>query len=306
MGMRRTVLLLASMTIALLLTSGVALVAMLATPDEAKAAFPGKNGLIAFGSDRDGDSEIYKMFPDGSNQTQVTHNNTNDAVPAWSPDGTKIAFGRLDKIFVKDTTNGQVVRLTGNAGRSSFDPTWSPDGTKIAFDSNRDGDQEIYTMNSSDGSGVRKLTDNENFEVQPTWSPDGTKIAFNRDYDIWVMDADGIHQTNLTNSPQLSEYSPDWAPDGTKIAFEKWGGDLGFQTDIFLIKSDGSGLVNLTNTPDVSEDDPAWSPDGRKVAYSVSFNDIWKINADGTSPKNITNTPGTSEISPNWQSIPTP
>jgi Tol biopolymer transport system component len=288
---------------ALLIGMSAACLAVLLSSGRAQASFSGKNGLIAFmGYDgAGGDVEIYKMFPDGTNQKQVTHNDIDDAVPAWSPDGTKIAFGRASKIFVKDTTNGQVVRLTDNAGISSFDPAWSPDDTRIAFDSNRDGDQEIYTMNSSDGSGVRKLTNNDNFDVQPTWSPDGTKIAFNRDYDIWIMDADGTHKMNLTNSLALSEYSPDWSPDGTKIAYTN-----GSASDIFVMNADGSGQVDLTNTPEITEDDPAWSPDGRKVAYSVSSRDIWKINADGSNPKNVTSTLDTSEFSPSWQPISTP
>jgi Tol biopolymer transport system component len=127
--------------------------------------------------------------------------------------------------------SGRVVRLTDNTGISSFNSAWSPDGARIVFDSYRDGDQEIYTIDSSDGSGVKKLTDNRNHDVNPTWSPDGTRIAFERDYDIWVMNADGTGQKNLTNTTgSASEYEPDWSPDGVKIAFEKWGANYPTQT----------------------------------------------------------------------------
>ncbi len=57
-----------------------------------RAAFPGLNGKIAFETGRDGNSEIYSMNPDGSGQTNLTNNSTVDVNPAWSPDGTKIAF----------------------------------------------------------------------------------------------------------------------------------------------------------------------------------------------------------------------
>jgi Tol biopolymer transport system component len=280
-------------------------VALLALPKEAQATFPGKNGRIAFMLHPEiGDVEIYAMLPDGSGLKQVTYNSVTDARPAWSPDGTKISLSRLDKIFVKDTTNGQVVRLTDNAGISSFDSAWSPDGTRLAFDSNRDGDQEIYTMNSSDGSDVRKLTDNQNHDVVPTWSPDGSTIAFMRDYDIWVMSADGTNQKNLTSSPDLSEYEPNWSPDGTKIVFEKWGGELA-NTDIFVINADGSGLRNLTNTPTLGEDYPAFSPNGRKLAFT-EHGDLWVMNADGTTRHNLTNTPSVLESVPDWQRLPVP
>lgn len=211
---RRTLYLRVIIVVAVLVACAAAL---LVVSQKAEAAFPGLNGRIAFSSNRDGDSEIYKMFPDGSNQKQVTYNNTSDTNPTWSPDGNMIAFQRgrsSTRVFVKDMRTRQVVRLTDNAGNSSGDAAWSPDGTKIAF---------------------------------------------NRDYDIWVMDADGTHRVNLTNSPTLSEYSPDWSPDGTKIAFTN-----GSASDIFVMNADGSGKVNLTNTPGVSDDSPAWSPNGRK------------------------------------------
>ena len=279
--------------------------ALVAIQQPAGAAFAGKNGTIAFVSDRDGDWEIYTKRPHGSRLEQVTHNSVIDLRPAWAPDGTKIAFERNNNIFVKDTSTGQAVRFTEDSLANG--PAWSADGTKIAFASFRDGDQEIYIMNSSDGSEVTKLTDNQNHDVHPTWSPDGTKIVFERDFDIWIMDADGTDQKNLTGSPSLSEYEPDWSPDGTRIVFEKWGGDLGFQTDIISIKADGSELVNLTKTPDVSEDFPAWSPDGRKIAYSVSFGDLWMMNAaDGSRQVNLTKTPEISEFLPDWQPVAVP
>jgi tol-pal system beta propeller repeat protein TolB len=299
--MARPIRLLCSTVVAVLVAGAV----LVGVDEQAQAAFPGKNGRIAFTRFPEiGDAEIYKMFPDGSAQKQVTYNSTNDVRPAWSPDGTKIAYERSNRIFVKDTRNGEALRLSADYGNG---PAWSPDGTRIAFASERDGDQEIYTMNSSDGSGGRKLTNNHNHDVHPSWSPDGTKIAFERDYDIWVMKADGTDQNNLTNSPNMSEYEPDWSPDGTRIVFQKWGGDLGFQTDIISMTADGSGLVNLTKTPDVSEDFPAWSPDGRKIAYSVSFGDLWMMNAaDGSRQVNLTKTPEIGEFLPDWQPAPVP
>jgi tol-pal system beta propeller repeat protein TolB len=274
---------------------------MAASTEEAKASFPGKNGRIAFTLFPEvGDAEIYKMRPDGSGPKQVTFNSTDDVRPAWSPDGTRISFTRVEKIFVKDTRSGQVVRLTDNTGISSFDSAWSPDSARLAFDSNRDGDNEIYTMNSSDGSKLTKLTDNQNHDVEPAWSPDGTKIVFSRDYDIWVMNADGTNQKNLTDSPELDEYEPDWSPDGAKIAFTN-----GSSSDIWVINADGSRRVNLTNTPSVGDDHPAWSPNGNKIAFE-SRGDISKMNADGSRQVNLTNTPESGEYLPDWQATPAP
>ena len=274
--------------------------AVAATQDPAGAAFPGKNGRIAFALFPGvGDAEIHTMRPDGSGPRPVTDNSTHDVRPAWSPDGTKLSFTRHEKIFVKDTRSGRVVRLTGNTGISSFNSAWSPSGARIVFDSSRDGDQEIYHMDSSDGSGVKKLTENGNHDVNPTWSPDGTRIAFERDYDIWVMNADGTNQKNLTSTTgSASEYEPDWSPDGTWIAFTRDG-------DIWVMDPHGTDQKNLTEIPALGEDHPAWSPNGRKLAFT-EHDDVWVMDADGTDRTNRTNTPRVAEYVGDWQPIPAP
>jgi TolB protein len=138
---------------------------------------------IAFESNR----VIYVMNADGSGQTRLTSNGTRDGYPAWSPDGTKIAF---------------------------IDPTWSPDGTKIAFYSLRSFNGDIYVMNA-DGSGQTRLTNNEAYDITPVWSPDGMKIAFGSDrdgnFEIYVMNVDGSGQTRLTNN-DARDSNPAWSP----------------------------------------------------------------------------------------------
>jgi Ca2+-binding RTX toxin-like protein len=106
-------------------------------------------------------------------------------------------------------------------------PDWSPDGRQIAFSGTEMGEasiQGIYTMNAN-GSGRTRLTadtrtGDEVGDQLPEWSPDGTKIAFvshrddypNENAEVYVMNADGLAQTNLTNSRRFSEYFPSWQP----------------------------------------------------------------------------------------------
>lgn len=101
--------------------------------------------------------------------------------PAWSPDGTKIAFhsnrdGPVE-IYVMDADGSDPIRLTNSttiyANAFATDPAWSPDGTKIAFNSDRDGPGEIYTMDA-DGSDPTRLTITNPpsaYSSEPTWSP---------------------------------------------------------------------------------------------------------------------------------------
>src|SRR5207249_1714201 len=176
---------------------------------------------------------------------------------------------------------------------------------KTAFVSNRDGNNEIYTMNP-DGTGVTRLTFDtvvSHNDLSPTWSPDGTKIAFASDrdgnYEIYTMNADGTGATRLTTSIR-SDLSPAWSPDGTKVAFQSYR-DNAYLPEIYVMNVDGSGQTRLTvNT--FSDLDPAWSPDGTKIAFSTDRDgnfEIYTMNADGTGATRLTSNAAT-DSSPTW------
>ena len=218
---------------------------------------------IAFMSDRIPDSsyavrfQIYTMNSDGSSVSQLTFANpakdstghvidtTSNFHPAWSPDGTKIAFASTrdtnPEIYLMDPNGSNITRLTHNAADDA-QPAWSPSGLKIAFASNRDGNDEIYVMDAN-GAGQVNLTNNTASDLAPAWSPDGTKIAFqsNRqtDFAIWVMNADGSNPVRLTD-PSTAAGVPSWSPDGTRIAFEQDG-------DIWVMNTDGTRKIRITS-----------------------------------------------------------
>ena len=139
---------------------------------------------------------------------------------------------------------------------------------KIAFDSNRDGGAgEIYVMFPNGGAPTRLTFAGIN--AHPVWSPDGSKIAFIRftspaTSDVWVMNADGSGQTNLTNTPSASHSRPDWSPDGSKIAFtSNYDGNF----EIYAMNAGGGNVTRLTNHA-AGDAFPDWSPDGSKIAFS--------------------------------------
>jgi len=121
--------------------------------------------------------------------------------------------------------------------------------------------------------------------------------------DIWVMDADGSNQINLTNTPSVSEYGPVWSPDGTRIAYVV--GD-GIAAGVWVMNADGSGQVKLS-TFSGSEFGPTWSADGSQIALvryvpgiaiSIQF-DVFVVAVDGSSDVNITNS-DFDELEPAW------
>jgi len=162
---------------------------------------------------------------------------------------------------------------------------------RIAFTTDRDGDNEIYSMNP-DGSDETNLTQNAASDFDAAWSPDGTMIAFAsdrdgfNDWDVFVMDADGGHPVNLTNDPAL-DWNPTWSPDGTQIAFTSYRAGGG---EIFVMDADGANVVQLTSNT-FYDRHPKWSPDGARIAFETYRDDNWEIfvmDADGTSEIRIT------------------
>jgi Tol biopolymer transport system component/serine/threonine protein kinase/Tfp pilus assembly protein PilF len=197
-------------------------------------------------------------------------------------------------------------RLTQNPGDDQFAKV-SPDGKKIAFSSNRDGKPEIYVMNANGSGDPQRLTFNTVDDKAPSWSPDGRKIAFDNvrvtgiESDLYVMDADGSNQINITNT-QGYDTRAAWSSDGRKIAFasNRGGGQSAF--DIYVMNADGSNVTRLTSDPEF-EVDPNWSPDGTRIAFTRitkqgSF-EIFVMNADGSNQINITNNPA-SDAAPVW------
>jgi TolB protein len=151
-----------------------ALVLVAAGTSPAEAAFPGKNGKIAFVSDRDGNEEIYTMNQDGTSQQNLTASTAAaDGNPSWSPNGKQVVFDSNrdgnNEIYRMGAAGTLQTRLTRNSA-VDFSPVYSPDGKKIAFVSDRDGYSEIYTMSAGGGSQVR-LTYNSAGDYRPSWQP---------------------------------------------------------------------------------------------------------------------------------------
>jgi Tol biopolymer transport system component len=173
-------------------------------------------GSIVFESAKDGNSELYSMDADGANVRRLTNDPGVDYDPAWSPNGTQIAFtstrrGGNRDIWVMNA-DGSSPRLLLDDPHVEGNPSWSRDG-RIAFHSDRDGSSsQIWTINA-DGSRLERVTKTNATDVNPVWAPDGLTLAFQSNLkgqdDIYVIDADGKNLTRLTDNPAVDKV-PDW------------------------------------------------------------------------------------------------
>src|SRR6266550_4641459 len=153
--------------------------------------------------------------------TKLTPDTTSASDPAFSPDGSRIAFvSQRDgnaEIYIMNADGTGATRVT-NDPQADGRPSFTPDGQALVFQSSRTaGKQQIWTVNV-DGTGLTQLT-RDSVNSSPAASPDGQTIAYvssrNKDSDIWLMARDGSNQRQFTRSPQQRESEPRFLRDGT-------------------------------------------------------------------------------------------
>jgi Tol biopolymer transport system component len=226
---------------------------------------------IVFRNGRAGAAEIYTVNADGTGLTQLTC----DSFPAWSPDGSTIAFRSYradpnfatciqtgtcnEDIFVMPATGGSPQQLTfaaGNTGDSQF----SPDGRFLAYESDLSGALAVNKVDVTTRA-VTKLTEDSVQAGQPDWSPDGTEIAFVNSFscsskqgkdcksDIFVINADGGSVTQLTRSLG-NNLKPTWSPQGDKLVFTH-GNNLEFnRQQIHEMHRAATAITRITRNND--------------------------------------------------------
>jgi TolB protein len=280
-----------------------ALAVSLASAPAALAAFPGKNGLIAFQKSKGGlYKDLYVMQPNGKHQRNITKTpKVSETEPSFSPDGRRIVFvwqtadykhAGLGVINANGTRMRRIV--TGSPDEAVLSPSWTADGKSIVFTrfQGTTPPTHVYVVSASGGS-QRQLTFGDDVQdLNPIASPVTGQIAY-LSYPPGSEPSELLVGLNgaVTGSAGVHEAN-DWSPDGKRFIFES-------DHDIYGSSSDGSGVVKLAGLPAVDET-PVWSPDGRKFIFTSEGNhDIFVANADGSGLKNLTRAPG-FEHEPTW------
>ncbi|MGE0301047.1 MAG: IPT/TIG domain-containing protein, partial [Pseudonocardia sp.] len=296
----------------------IAATSLVALAGTASATPPGINGGIAYTSDRDNSlGNVFSQTSPATTPFKVTTRPEQEGDPAWSPDGTRIAYastrsGNWD-IWVADANGQNAVQFTTDMS-TDREPAWSPDGTRIAWTSDRVGSNTNIFSARLDRSGVIQHTVDGGTDEQPDWSPDGTRIAFRGGRtmgDIYTVSASGteVDLRQITTDPGNE---PTWSPDGSRIAFSAQRGNT--VTDIWSLSSGGTELDPRRHTTEVaggSAKQPAWSPDGSRIAFA-SFRgnsdwDIYSVLSTG-GPENqlqawTTTANPIDETEPHWQTV---
>jgi Tol biopolymer transport system component len=209
--------------------------------------------------------------------------------PAWSPDGSRLAFVSRrsgdEEIYVARADGRGVTRLTRSAG-PDLSPAWSSNGRRLAFSRKA----EIWTMGAN-GSFPRRLVRKAepwHEHYSPAWH--GSRIVYssnrvsNFNAELFAVPARRLTFTKGSEDVFGDDGMPDFSPDGKRIVFTS---NRDQQGEIYVMRPDGSGQKRLTRR---GGDDwaPRFSPDGRRIAFTQLPGTIWLMNADGTAVKRLT------------------
>ena len=238
-----------------------------------------------------------------------------DRQPAFSPDGSSLAFVRnptfwTGEIYLLPLTDrsapaGEPKRLTSD-GKNVGSPAWTPDGQNIVFWSERAGTPGLWKVSIASGEPQRLAAFGANAS-SPTISLQGNRLAYADsfwDTNIWRMEMplatrQPIPPAQLISSTRLDS-EPDISPDGKRIVFSS--SRSGGAAEIWVCDREGSNAVQLTSFGQGHSGSPRWSPDGRRIVFDSrpeGPSDIYMVSAEGGAPRRLT-TEASEDIVPTW------
>lgn len=330
-----------------LAAAAVAALAIVGSAVTLTAFNPIREPLQDYGANQGLDnSEIWVMASDGSSQQRLLPaigDGVDYSLPAWSPDGTRIAFTAWSNrpglgqnwqsreqtaaIWTMAADGSDLRLVVDGAPGAAWIPAWSPDGTTIAYTVSDTGGATSAAAEpvpnagpgavgpvtpivgattwlvGPDGGDARQLTGEVSDVMAAVWSPDGRQLAYIRssgsESDVFVATyrAGSLVGERVLASSPADDWAPAWSPDGRQIAFTSARGG---SDDVWVVNVDGSGLTQLTSEPGLDAA-PAWSPDGASIAFisdRTGVSEVWTMPAAGGEALDLTTDP--SAIDGQW------
>jgi Tol biopolymer transport system component len=277
--------------------------------DQSLVWLPDGSGLLYEWSARSQHS-LWAVNPDGSGLHRLTSGQTDDQSPAWSRDGTRLAYtsatfdggscGFCDPQVIIADSAGRNLSTVALAPDNSGDyaPSWSPDDTRLVVSHCCSGELDVVALNS--GKRTKLAV---NYGTAPAWSPDGSTIAYLGTGAIATVDPTGAHHRQLlASSPDHSDITGiAWSPDSRQLAFST-------QTALYLLPTDGNSPPRRIASATAGV--PSFSPDGTQLAFAAPptdhaspGKDILVVNTDGSNLHPIVTSPY-DDYAPAWQPAP--
>ncbi len=278
-----------------------------------------RHGSVLFSSDRDGQTDLYRVNEDGSRLRRITWDAAGEQRPRYSPDSSRIVFPKGNDLWLSSADGSQARRLTNLGAGAAFEPCWNALGTKIAYVERSGGQDRIMQVNADENhldptplisgysAGQLGFVD---------WAPDNSRLLFDINVagaaalNEYILASGTIHQ--LRSAPTNNENHAHFSPDGTRILYvHRNGAKREIWSSTFTVSAPNAPATISAGTIEVDDtewnSDPSWGPDGSRIVFgsrrpseTAPDERIWQTTLGSSAPPRKLSIKNLHDWDPTW------